>query len=74
MRLHEARKAVGLSKWKLEKLAGVERNTVYNIESGRVPDPRNSVVAKLVAALRKSGMSQLTADQLEFGDHEQVSR
>lgn len=76
MKLREARKAVGLSKMKLETLAGVSRNTVYNIEAGKNLNPSWGDVVAITNALRAAGMPGLQPEDIEFGQprHEEVSR
>src|SRR5947208_3616649 len=64
MTLKQARELAGLSPAQLEKLAGVIRNTVYDLEAGRNRRPSHETVTRLVRALRRSGLTGVTAEQI----------
>jgi len=64
MDLKTARKLLGLSQAQLGKLAGLDGNAIYDLESKRNRRPAHEVVVKIVRALQRAGLAGITADDL----------
>lgn len=64
MDIKTARKLAGLGQAKLAKLAGLDPNVIYDLESGRNKRPAHEIVVKIVRALQRNGLPGLTAEDL----------
>jgi predicted transcriptional regulator len=64
MTLGQARDLLGLSKRRLDILAGVREGTVHQIESAKNRRPAYVTVVKIIRALRKAGLANISAEQI----------
>lgn len=65
-RLRRARERARLSQAELARLAGLRAGAVIvsDLELGRSRNPKHETVTRLVRALRRAGLKNLTADKL----------
>ena len=64
MALEETRRMVAMTQRDLDRLAGLTPGTTHDIERGRVRRPSHDTVTRIVRALRRRGLSGITAEQL----------
>jgi DNA-binding XRE family transcriptional regulator len=62
--LRNARLMLGLSQGELAKLAGVKKQTVHELEVGRIRHPRWCDVFRLTHGLRQAGLKGVTPEQI----------
>lgn len=64
MTLRIVRDAMGLSQNELDKLAGLPRGTVHDVESGRNGNPTITVCKAITDALRTAGAKGVELEEL----------
>jgi DNA-binding XRE family transcriptional regulator len=73
MTLQEARELAGLKQVELDREAGVPKGTTNDIEQGRNSNPSTDVAIRLVAALKRRGLSGASVEDF-FGAEEETPR
>lgn len=64
MSLSHARKLANVSQSELDRLAGLRKGTVQQLEAGRNKRPAYETVVRITRGLRKAGLAGITAEEL----------
>lgn len=64
MTLKQVRETLGLSQHELDRRAGLDRGTVFALESGRNGNPSYAIVSAVTKALQRAGAKGVDTDSL----------